>query len=548
MASLTKSPEWIALQSHAKSLARIHMRDLFAGEPQRFERLSLSVDGLLLDYSKNRLTTRTLDLLAALAEAADLNNWIDRLFRGDRVNSSEGRAALHMALRDRSDRAYVVEDRDVRPAIAEGLSRLAQFTGAVRSGTWLGFSGQPIRDVVSIGIGGSHVGPEMATQALWPYADGPRIQYVANVDGGALTQALRGLDPGSTLFIVMSKTFTTSETMANAESARRWFRAQAGGEADVSRHFVAVSSNVEAVHAFGIDPANCFEMWDWVGGRYSLWSAVGLPLALAIGYERFVELLEGGHAIDEHFRNADPRHNMPALLALIGIWYGNFFGFQNQAVIPYDEGLRRFPAYLQQLIMESLGKQVTRDGEPVDYPTSPVIFGETGTNAQHAFFQQLHQGPQPVPVDFLIAANGPSDLTAQHELLLANALGQAEALMRGKTAEELQTEMAAAGKDMAEIKRLLPHRTFPGNRPSNFLLYPRLDPRTLGMLIALYEHRTFVQSVFWRINAFDQWGVELGKQIAGRIVRELREPSSGSNGKDLQARVRAMQAATKEPA
>lgn len=548
MASLTKSPEWTALSSHAKSLARIHMRDLFAGEPQRFERLSLSLDGLLLDYSKNRLTTRTLDLLVALAEAADLNNWIQRLFRGDKVNGSEGRAALHMALRDRSDRAYVVEDRDVRPDIAEGLSRLAQFIGAVRSGTWLGFSGQPIRDVVSIGIGGSHLGPEMAIQALWPYADGPRVHYVANVDGGALTQALRGLDPGSTLFIVMSKTFTTSETMANAESARRWFRGQAGGEADMSRHFVAVSSNLEAVRGFGIDAANCFEMWDWVGGRYSLWSAVGLPIALAIGFERFVELLEGGHAMDEHFRSADLRHNMPVLLALIGVWYGNFFGFQNQAVIPYDEGLRRFPAYLQQLIMESLGKQVTRDGEPADYPTSPVIFGETGTNAQHAFFQQLHQGPQPVPVDFLIAANGPSGLTGQHELLLANALGQAEALMRGKTAEELQTEMTAAGKDAAEIKRLLPHRAFPGNRPSNFLLYPRLDPRTLGMLIALYEHRTFVQSAIWRINAFDQWGVELGKQIAGRIVRELREPGPDTTGKDLQAHVRAMQAATKEPA
>lgn len=548
MTSLTKSPEWIALQSHAKSLARIHMRELFAGEPQRFERLSLSVDGLLLDYSKNRLTTRTLDLLVALAEAADLNNWIQRLFRGDKVNGSEGRAALHIALRDRSERAYVVDDRDMRPDIAEGLLRMARFTSAVRSGTWLGYSGQPIRDVASIGIGGSHLGPEMATLALWPYADGPRVHYVANVDGGALTQTLRGLDPGSTLFIVMSKTFTTAETMANANSARRWFREQAGGEADLARHFVAVSSNVEAVRAFGIDPANCFEMWDWVGGRYSLWSAVGLPLALAIGFERFAELLEGGHAIDEHFRSADPRHSMPVLLALIGIWYQNFFGFQSQAVIPYDEGLRRFPAYLQQLVMESLGKQVTRDGEPVDYPTSPVIFGETGTNAQHAFFQQLHQGPQPVPVDFLVAATSPSPLTGQHELLLANALGQAEALMRGQTAEELQAEMAAGGKDAAEIKRLLPHRTFPGNRPSNFLLYPSLDPRMLGMLIALYEHRTFVQSVLWRLNAFDQWGVELGKQIAGRVVRELREPASNAAGKDLLARVRAMQAATKEPA
>ncbi|HEY7690104.1 MAG TPA: glucose-6-phosphate isomerase, partial [Dongiaceae bacterium] len=360
MASLIKSPEWTALQAHAKSLARIHMRDLFAGEPQRFERLSLSVDGLLLDYSKNRLTTRTLDLLAALAEAADLGNWIERLFRGDKVNGSEGRAALHMALRDRSDRAYLVEDRDVRPAVADGLARLATFVGDVRGGAWRGYSGKTITDVVSIGIGGSHLGPEMATQALWPYADGPRIHYVANVDGGALTQALRGLDPGATLFIVMSKTFTTSETMANADSARRWFREQAGGEADIARHFAAVSSNVEAARAFGIDPANCFGMWDWVGGRYSLWSPVGLPLALAIGFKGFVELLDGGNAVDAHFRSADIRHNMPTLLALIGVWYNNFFGWQSQAVIPYDEGLRRFPAYLQQLIMESLGKQVTR--------------------------------------------------------------------------------------------------------------------------------------------------------------------------------------------
>jgi glucose-6-phosphate isomerase len=547
MSSLTKSPEWIALQSHCKSLSRIQMREFFAQEPQRFERLSLEMDGLLLDYSKNRLTTRTLDLLAALADAADLGGWIGRLFRGDKVNNTEGRAALHMALRDRSDRPYPVDGRDARGDVAAGLARIADIAGAVRGGAWLGYSGKPIRDVLSIGIGGSHLGPEMAAQALWSFADGPRIQFVANVDGSAMAQALKGLDPGTTLFLIVSKTFTTSETMANAEAARRWFRSEAGGEAGLSRHFIAVSANMEAARAFGIDPANCLEMWDWVGGRYSLWSAVGLPLALAVGFERFAELLDGGHAMDAHFAAADVRKNMPALLALIGVWYGNFFGFASQAVIPYDEGLRRFPAYLQQLIMESLGKQTSRDGESVDHPTAPIVWGEPGTNAQHSFFQSLHQGPAVVPVDFLVAAANPAGDPSHHELLLANALAQAEALMRGKTAEELRVEMERVGKDAAEIRRLLPHRVCPGNRPSNMLVYPRLDPRSLGMLVALYEHRTFAQGVIWRLNAFDQWGVELGKLLAAEFVDRLRWPEWEA-GTGLLARIRAMQAKTKGPA
>ena len=529
MAQLTKSPAWQALQAHHKTMARIHMRDLFAQEPNRFDRLSLRLEDLLLDYSKNRITTRTLALLFDLAREAELPVWIERMFRGDRINATERRAALHVALRNRGDRPIEVDGQDVMPAVNDVLRRLEQFTAAVRSGSWTGHDGRRITDVVSIGIGGSYLGPEMATLALAAYAEGgPRLHFVANVDGADLAAALSGLDPATTLFVVISKTFTTIETLTNARSARDWFRAKAGVEADLARHFVAVSNDREAAAAFGIDPANSFEIWDWVGGRYSLWSAVGLPLALAVGFDNFQRLLDGAHAMDEHFRSAPLERNMPVLLALLGIWYVNFFGAESHAVIPYDHGLRRLPAYLQQLEMESNGKRVTRDGEAIDHATAPVLWGEPGTNSQHAFFQEMHQGTRLIPADFLLPAQSPYTAGPHHELLIANCLAQAEALMEGRTESDVRRELEAAGLGKPETDRLVPHKLHPGNQPTNTLLFRRLDPRTLGMIIALCEHKTFVQGVIWRVNSFDQWGVELGKQLASAIAAELRSPEAAA--------------------
>jgi glucose-6-phosphate isomerase len=530
MTQLTKSAAWQALQTHHKTMARIQMRDLFEQEPGRFERLSLRLDDLLLDYSKNRITTRTLTLLLDLAREAQLESWIERMFRGERINNTESRAALHVALRNRSNRPIEVDGADVMPAVNAVLARLQAFVEAVRGGEWTGHSGQRITDVVSIGIGGSHLGPEMATLALQPYGAGgsiagPRLHFVSNVDGAEIAATLAGLDPATTLFVIISKTFTTIETLANAETARRWFRERAGAEADIAKHFVAVSNNREAVAAFGIDPAQAFEIWDWVGGRYSLWSAVGLPIALAVGFDNFAELLAGGHAMDEHFRTTPIEHNMPVLMALLGIWYANFFGAESHAVIPYDQSLRRFPAFLQQLDMESNGKRVTRDGEAIDHATAPVIWGEPGTNSQHAFFQALHQGTRLIPADFLLPAESHYNTGEHHKLLVANCLAQTEALMRGKSEPEIRSQLEAAGLSAAEIARLAPHRVYPGNRPTNTLLFRKLTPRMLGMLIALYEHRVFVQGVIWRINSFDQWGVELGKQLATNLGKELDAPT-----------------------
>ena len=545
MAQLTKSPAWQGLQAHHKTIARIHMRDLFDQEPNRFERLSLRFEDLLLDYSKNRITTRTLSLLLDLAREAELADWIERMFRAERINVTERRAALHVALRNRSNRPIELDGRDVMPAVNDVLRRVEAFTGAVRSGGWTGLDGRRITDVVSIGIGGSYLGPEMATLALAAYADGgPRLHFVANVDGADLATALAGRDPATTLFVVIYKTFTTIETLTNARSARDWFRAKAGHNADMARHFVAVSNNREAVAEFGIDPANSFEIWDWVGGRYSLWSAVGLPLALAVGFENFRQLLEGGHALDEHFRTAPLERNMPVLLALLGIWYIDFFGAETHAVLPYDHGLRRLPAYLQQLDMESNGKRVTRDGAAIDHPTAPVLWGEPGTNSQHSFLQELHQGTRLLPADFLLPAVSAHPAGPHHELLIANCLAQTEALMKGRTEAEVRAELEAAGLRGPEIGRLLPHKVQPGNQPTNTLLFRRLDPRTLGLLIALYEHKVFVQGVIWRVNSFDQWGVELGKQLASTIAAELRSPESAtahdSSTAGLLAAVRAL--------
>jgi glucose-6-phosphate isomerase len=547
MAQLTKSAAWQGLQAHHKTMARIHMRDLFAQEPNRFERLSLRFEDLLLDYSKNRVTTRTLALLFDLAREAELADWIERMFRGERINATERRAALHVALRNRSNRPIDLDGKDVTPGVNDVLRRMETFTTAVRSGNWTGHDGRRITDVVSIGIGGSYLGPEMATLALAAFADGgPRLHFVANVDGADLATALADRDPATTLFVIISKTFTTIETLTNARSARDWFRAKAGENADLARHFVAVSNNREAVAEFGIDPANSFEIWDWVGGRYSLWSAVGLPLALAVGFDNFRQLLEGGHAMDEHFRTAPPERNMPVLLALLGIWYIDFFGAETHAVLPYNHGLRRLPAYLQQLDMESNGKRVTRDGAAIDYPTAPILWGEPGTNSQHSFLQELHQGTRLLPADFLLPATSAYPAGPHHELLIANCLAQTEALMKGRTEAEVRAELEVAGLRGPEIQRLLPHKVQPGNQPTNTLLFRRLDPRTLGMLIALYEHKVFVQGVIWGVNAFDQWGVELGKQLASTIAAELRAPDSAephdSSTAGLLAAVRALRA------
>ena len=492
--------------------------------PTAFARFSLRLDDLLLDYSKNRITDETLRLLLDLARQADVAGWRDRMFAGDRINTTEQRAVLHTALRNRSNRPVAVDGKDVMPAVNAVLAQMRDFSGRVRDGAWRGHAGQTITDVVNLGIGGSDLGPLMVCEALRPYQRSDlRPHFVSNVDGAHLVHTLEGLDPGRTLFVVASKTFTTQETMTNAASARAWLVERLGDERAVGRHFVAVSTNAQAVAAFGIDPANMFVFWDWVGGRYSLWSAIGLPIALAVGFERFEELLAGGHAMDEHFRSAPLERNLPVILALLGVWYRNFLGAESHAVLPYDQHLHRLPAYLQQADMESNGKSVQRDGIPVDYATGPIIWGEPGTNGQHAFYQLVHQGTALIPADFLAAAESLTPLGDHHDKLLANFFAQPEALAFGKTALQAQAELEREGLTGAALAALLPHKVFPGNRPSNAILYRRLDPATLGRLIALYEHKIFIQGVLWNINSFDQWGVELGKQLAKAILPELAD-------------------------
>jgi len=507
---------WKDLALHRDRVADLHLRTLFADDPERGERLSAEACGFRLDYAKNRLTDETLALLLRLAEEAGLRPRIDAMFAGERINSTEDRAVLHVALRAERGARIVLEGEDVVPAVHEVLDAMAAFAGQVRSGAWRGHSGREIRNVVNLGIGGSDLGPAMATTALRHYADrGLTVRFVSNVDPTDFSEAVRDLDPAETLFIVCSKTFTTLETLANARAARAWCVSALDDEAAVARHFVAVSTNAEAVRAFGIDTERMFGFWDWVGGRYSLPSAVGLSLMLAIGPERFAELLAGYRAMDEHFRTAPFARNLPVLLALIGVWYRNFLGAQSHAVLPYDQYLARFPAYLQQLDMESNGKGVDRSGEPVAWDTGPVVWGEPGTNGQHAFFQLLHQGTALVPCDFIAFARPLNPVGDQHAALLANCLAQTEALAFGKTPEEVASE----GVDPA----LVPHRSFPGNHPSNTLLGGALTPGSLGSLIALYEHKVFVQGCLWDVNSFDQWGVELGKALAKRITPELAE-------------------------
>ncbi len=522
MSALTSSTQWRALQKHHRRIRTLHMRELFAADPGRFERFSLRFGDMLVDYSKNRITDETVGLLLELAGHRELGRRIGEMFAGARINFTEDRAVLHTALRRRGAEPLIIDGADVMPEVRGVLTRMRVFSNAVRSGEWKGYTGKAITDVVNIGIGGSDLGPVMVTRALRPYAQpGLRVHFVSNVDGSHIIETLKQKRPETTLFIIASKTFTTLETLTNARTARNWFVEATGNEAAIARHFVALSTNAREVRAFGIDTANMFGFWDWVGGRYSLWSAIGLPIAIAVGMDRFEELLEGAQAMDEHFRTAPFERNIPVILGLLGVWYRNFFDAPTMAVLPYDQYLDRLPAYLQQADMESNGKSVDRDGHKVDYETGPVLWGEPGTNGQHAFYQLLHQGTQLVPADFIAAVESHNPVGGHQRILLANFFAQTEALMRGKTEEEVRRELEAAGMSGDALERLLPHRVFDGNRPTTSILYRRLTPRTLGALVAMYEHRIFVQGAIWNINSYDQWGVELGKQLAGAIQPQL---------------------------
>ena len=519
--SLTTTASYTALETHAIEAEDWQLRGLFAANPQRFPDMTVDAAGLFLDYSKNRLDARTLELLADLARERGVEAQRDAMFAGERINLTESRAVLHTALRAPRGAALVVDGQDVNADVHAVLERVRAFSDAVRSGMWLGHAGKPITDVVNIGIGGSDLGPKMVCLALRHYAH-PRLKmhFVSNVDGHDMDATLSQVDPATTLFIIASKTFTTTETMMNAQSARAWFLASAP-ESALAKHFVAVSTNVDAIKAFGIDPANMFPFWDWVGGRYSVWSAIGLSVALSVGYGHFADLLAGAHAMDTHFKEAPLEKNMPVVLAMIGFWNRQFLGAPSLSIAPYHQDLNRFPAYLQQLDMESNGKRVTRGGQPVDTLTCPVIWGECGTNGQHAYFQLLHQGTDVTPIDFIAALRPTHEYEHHHASLLANCFAQSEAFMKGKTIDEVRKDLAAQGLSLAEVERLAPHKTFPGNRPSNTILMEYLNPYTLGALIALYEHKTFVQGVIWDLNSFDQWGVELGKVLAKKIEAEL---------------------------
>ena len=498
------------------------MREMFEQDPERAERYWQQVGGLTLDYSKNRINDETMSLLFELAREAGVPERMQQMFRGEKINTTENRAVLHVALRNRTNAPIVVDGEDVMPKVNHVLQRMGEFAHEVRSGSWLGYTNQVITDVVNIGIGGSDLGPLMMCTALKPFGH-PRLNmhFVSNVDGSQLRDVLSKVHPETTLFIIASKTFTTQETLTNALTARKWFLDYAGDESAVAKHFVAVSTNQKAVAEFGIDTVNMFEFWDWVGGRYSLWSAIGLPIMIYLGEENFIAMLEGAHLMDQHFINAPFEQNMPVLLGMIGIWYINYFGGGSHVIAPYDQHLHHLPRFIQQLDMESNGKQTACDGTPVGTDTGPIIWGETGINGQHAFFQLLHQGTHITPIDLIASLEKRSNLPSHHEILLSNVFAQAEAFMRGKTAEEVRAELQAQGMDGEKIEKLVPHKTFSGNRPTNILLLDKIDPRNMGSLIALYEHKVFVQGVVWGINSFDQWGVELGKQLAKTILAEL---------------------------
>jgi glucose-6-phosphate isomerase len=520
----TATDAWKKLSAHAAAMKNIHMKRLFAEDPARFRKFSVRLDGILVDYSKNRITAETLQLLVELAEVCGLRESIEKMFAGDRINETENRAVLHTALRNRANTPVYADGKDVMPEVNAVLAQMKDFSNRVRSGDWKGFTGKGITDLVNIGIGGSDLGPVMATECLRPYAlPGLRVHFVSNIDGTHIAETLKPLDPETTLFMIASKTFTTQETMTNAFSAREWFLKHARDSAHVAKHFVAISTNTAKVREFGISPENMFVFWDWVGGRYSLWSAIGLSIACSVGFERFEELLAGAHAMDRHFLDTPFTGNIPVILALIGIWYTNFFGAETEVILPYDQYMHRFPAYFQQGNMESNGKSMDRAGRRVGYATGPVIWGEPGTNGQHAFYQLIHQGTRLIPADFLAPAVSHNPVGGHHPILLSNFFAQTEALMNGKTAEEAADELRREGQNEEDIRRLTPHKVFEGNRPTNSILFQKLTPSVLGSLIAMYEHKIFVQGVIWNIFSFDQWGVELGKQLAGRILPELKD-------------------------
>ena len=519
----TETEAWRRLEVQFLSMQATTMRELFAEDPQRFSKMHQQFEDILVDYSKNIITEETIKDLLDLAREVELPSAIEAMFKGIRINQTENRSVLHTALRNRSNTPITVDGADIMPSVNKVLEQMKTFSEAVIGGKWKGHNGKAITDIVNIGIGGSDLGPYMVTEALKPYWKSIKPHFVSNVDGTHIHETLRELNPDTTLFVIASKTFTTQETMTNAESARAWFLEKTGNQGDVAKHFVAVSTNEAEVSKFGIDPANMFVFWDWVGGRYSLWSAIGLSIVCTIGFENFEKLLEGAHAMDNHFRHEPLERNIPVLLAVIGIWYNNFFGAASEAILPYDQYLHRFAAYFQQGNMESNGKSVDRTGDPVTYQTGPIIWGEPGTNGQHAFYQLIHQGTKLIPCDFIAPAISQNNISDHHSKLLSNFFAQTEALMKGKTREEVDKELRESGMDSEAIKWHAAFRTFDGNRPSNSIIFKMLTPRTLGSLIALYEHKIFVQGVIWNIFSFDQWGVELGKVLAKKILPELND-------------------------
>ena len=515
-------PEWQSLVRHYSDLKYLSMREQFALNSDRVHQFSVNCGSLKLDYSKNRITKETMQKLFALAESVNMSTWVQRMFSGERINNTEDRAVLHIALRNRSNTPIMVDGKDVMPSVNAVLKQMKEFCIKIHNGAWSGFSGKKITNIVNIGIGGSDLGPAMICDALEPYGiKGIAVHFVSNVDGTDLSTTLDKLNPETTLFVVASKTFTTQETLTNAESARAWFL-ESGSQEDIAKHFVAVSTNAEAVSSFGIDTDNMFEIWDWVGGRYSFWGAIGLPIALYVGMDNFERMLDGAHEMDTHFRDQELAENMPIIMGLLGVWYVNFFGASTHAIVPYDHSLARFPNHMQQLDMESNGKVTNREGARISYKTGPVIWGTPGTNGQHAYFQLIHQGTQLIPVDFVLPVNSHYPDLDHQSILLANGLAQSEALMKGKNAEEVRSELSKEGYSGKELEALLPHKVFPGNRPSNTLLFPQLTPEMLGKLVALYEHKIFVQGTIWNINSFDQWGVELGKQLAKAILPDIQ--------------------------
>lgn len=525
---LSQTHEWQQLEKHFQQIKNTSMREIFAADAERFKKFSIEHGDILFDFSKHRITDETMTLLLNLAEAAGVKAAANAMYSGEKINWTEKRAVLHTALRNRSGKPVMVDGKDVMPEIQAVLARIKTFCERVRSGDWRGYTGKKIKSVVNIGIGGSDLGPVMITEALKHYADGPELRFISNIDGTDFTEKTRNLNPEETLFIVASKTFTTQETMTNAHTARNWLLKFLKDEASVAFHFVALSTNRAAVESFGINADNMFGFWDWVGGRYSLWSAIGLPIALSIGFTNFEELLAGAHEMDNHFIQAPLKQNIPVIMAMLGVWYNNFFGAESMAILPYDQYLHRFAAYFQQGDMESNGKTVNREGRTVDYQTGPIIWGEPGTNGQHAFYQLIHQGSKLIPADFIGCVHSHNPIGDHHVKLMANFFAQTEALMKGKTAEEAKADLLQSKVAAEEIETLLPHKVFTGNRPTTSILIDKLTPFNLGMLVAAYEMKIFVQGIIWRINSFDQWGVELGKMLAQKILKEEEALLAGS--------------------